>query len=50
MTEIVEIYLNWILKTYDMEELELKGETKPEDSVKETDILEETSQENVDHG
>ena len=33
-----------------MEELELKGETKPEDSVKETDILEEPSQENADHG
>ena len=33
-----------------MEELELKGETKPEDSVKEMDILEEPSLENVDQG
>ena len=31
-----------------MEELQLKGETKPERSVKEMDILEEPSLENVD--
>lgn len=33
-----------------MEELQLKGETKPEHSVKEMDILEEPSLENVDQG
>ena len=33
-----------------MEELQLKGETKLENSVKEMDILEESSLENVDQG
>ena len=33
-----------------MEELQLKGETKPKHSVKEMDILEESSLENMDQG
>ena len=39
MAEIGQMYLNWMLTDLDMEELELKGETNPKDSVNEIGIF-----------